>query len=60
MTPVGSKYYAYRVFTTGKDMESSAASNFYNIRPVVYINSLTTIERGTGSKTDPFILGRGW
>ena len=60
MTPVGSKYYAYRVFTTGKDMESSAASNFYNIRPAVYINSLTTIERGTGSKTDPFILGRGW
>ena len=41
-------------------MESVAASNSHNIRPVVYLDADTTIIGGNGTSKDPYVLGKGW
>ena len=40
-------------------MESTSASIKHNIRPVIYLDSKTTVEGGNGSLDNPYVLGRG-
>ena len=41
-------------------MVTTAASMPHNVRPVVYLNSKTTIVGGNGTIDNPFVLGKGW
>ena len=60
MSEAATLEFAYKVYITGKDMVTTAASMPHNVRPVVYLNSKTTIVGGNGTIDNPFVLGKGW
>lgn len=60
MSEAATLEFAYKVYITGKDMVTTAASMPHNVRPVVYLNSKTTITGGNGTIDNPFVLGKGW
>ena len=53
---VGNTIYVYYIETEGS-VSYNGPKMTYGIRPVVYLSSETQITKGTGTKSDPFVIG---